>query len=100
VRAELPETPEPTLLFELRRVLAAQIGEVSVNGVAKKLGHSPRSLQRHLTDNGTSFRQVLDEVRRDRVRELVREGVAIEEIAERLGYRDLGAFRRALKRWG
>ncbi len=100
VRAELPAAPPPTLLFELRRVLAASTGEVSLAIVAKRLGHSARSLQRHLTENGTSFRQVLDEVRRDRVRELMREGVELEEIAARLGYRDLGAFRRALKRWG
>jgi len=73
--------------------------EVSVRTIAKRLGHSPRSLQRHLGASGTSFRQVLDEVRRDRVRELQREGVTTEEIAARLGYRDLGAFRRALRRW-
>jgi AraC-like DNA-binding protein len=98
-KAELPSAGAPTLLFELRRVLASTTGEVSVRTIAKRLGHSPRSLQRHLGASGTSFRQVLDEVRRDRVRELQREGVTTEEIAARLGYRDLGAFRRALRRW-
>lgn len=99
VRAELPPASAPTLLFELRRVLAATIGEVSVPAIAKRLGHSPRSLQRHLGASGTSFRRVLDEVRRDRVRALQKDGVAVEEIAAQLGYRDLGAFRRALRRW-
>lgn len=80
-------------------MLAQTTGEVSVRTVARKIGHSPRSLQRHLAAAGTSFRQVLDELRRDRVRELEREGVPIEAIAERLGYRDLGAFRRAQRRW-
>lgn len=100
VRAELPPSSEPTLLFELRRVLASTSGEVSVATIAKRLGHSPRSLQRHLGAGGTSFRRVLDEVRRDRVRELQKDGVTTEEIAAQLGYRDLGAFRRALRRWG
>jgi AraC-like DNA-binding protein len=99
-RAELPPTPQPTLLFELRRELASSTGEIAMRSIARRLGHSPRSLQRHLAEAGTTFRRVHDELRRDRVRELQRQGVGLEAIAERLGYADLGAFRRALRRWG
>jgi AraC-like DNA-binding protein len=70
-----------------------------MRAVAKRIGHSTRSLQRHLAAHGTTFRHLLDEVRRERLLELEREGLAIEAIAERLGYRDVAALRRAQRRW-
>ena len=100
-RTELPHVEAPPLVFEVQRVLRSLPASdpATMRSVARRLGHSPRSLQRHLAIQGTSFRRVLDEVRRDRVAELEREGLALDAIAERLGYRDLAAFRRAMRRW-
>lgn len=100
-RGDLPQVATPPLLFELQRVVRSlpPSEPVSVKQVAHRLGHSARSLQRHLAAEGTTFRKVLDEVRRARVGDLEREGLTRSAIAERLGYRDLAAFRRALRRW-
>ncbi|HET6582275.1 MAG TPA: AraC family transcriptional regulator ligand-binding domain-containing protein [Nannocystaceae bacterium] len=100
-KVELPHLDAPPLVFEMRRVLRSLgPGEpASIRLVARRLGHSPRSLQRHLAEQGTTFRRLLDEVRRDRVLDLEREGLSLAQIAARLGYQDLAAFRRALERW-
>ncbi len=100
-RTELPHTESPPLLFEVQRALRS-LGpddDATMRAVARRLGHSPRSLQRHLAAQHTTFRQVLDDVRRARFHELEREGLGLDAIALRLGYRDPAAFRRALKRW-
>lgn len=100
-KTELPQAEAPPLLFEVQRVLRS-LGpddDMTMRAVARRLGHSPRSLQRHLAAQRTTFREVLDDVRRQRLHELEREGLALDAIAERLGYRDPAAFRRALRRW-
>jgi AraC-like DNA-binding protein len=100
-RTELPHADAPPLVFEVQRVLRSlpPTDTATMRGVARRLGHSPRSLQRHLASQGTSFRRLLDEVRRDRLSELEREGLGLEAIADRLGYEDLAALRRAMRRW-
>lgn len=92
---------EPALVFELRRTLRSleRLDDAALRPVARRLGHSPRSLQRHLQQLSTTFRDVVDEVRAERLRALEAEGVAIDAIAPRLGYRDVTALRRAQRRW-
>src|SRR5262249_45047011 len=51
---------------QVRRALAGRIprGDTTLEAVARVLGSSPRSLQRRLSDEGTSYQEVLDDVRR------------------------------------
>jgi AraC-like DNA-binding protein len=75
-------------------------GKVQAATVAKHLGMSPRSLSRHLAEEGTSFGDVLDELRhRLAVRYLEDKQVALQQIAWLLGYSEAGAFNHAFKRW-
>lgn len=61
---------------------------------------TPRTLHRRLIDEGTSFRELLEEVRHTLAVEHLKSGrFSIEEIAYTLGYSDLANFRRAFKRW-
>jgi AraC-like DNA-binding protein len=61
---------------------------------------SPRSLQRRLQSEGTSFAQVLVDLRRDlALRYLRDERIAIGEVGFLLGFLDVAAFHRAFKRW-
>ena len=68
--------------------------------IAAKLHMSPRSLQRRLTSEGTSFAKVLFELRRDLAQRYLRdERIAIGEVGFLLGFLDVAAFQRAFKRW-
>lgn len=75
-------------------------GEVQAASIARALRLSPRTLQRRLTAEGTSFKDLLESVRRDLAGRWVSEtALPLAEIAYRLGYSDVAAFSRAFKRW-
>ena len=78
-----------------------ELGRSDVVEVARRLGMSPRTpLQRALTEQNLSFRRILDEVRWSIAEPLlVASDLPIDRIAERLGYADGKAFRRAFRRW-
>ena len=68
--------------------------------VAGKLHMSPRSLQRRLQSEGTSFATVLFELRRDLALRYLRDPrISIGEVVFLLGFLDVAAFQRAFKRW-
>jgi AraC-like DNA-binding protein len=67
--------------------------------VARKLAMSPRSLQRALTAEGTSFRKVVDQARRDLSLVHRAHGMTAADTSERLGYADADSLRRAQARW-
>ena len=75
-------------------------GSSDLADVARRMGMSPRTLQRALTAQELSYRRVLDEVRWTLAAPLVAAtDLPLEEIAERMGYADGKAFRRAFRRW-
>jgi AraC-like DNA-binding protein len=91
-----------TFLGSVRRAIAVRSGDGfrSLDEVAKKLHLSTRTLKRRLAEQGSSFSQVLDEVRRQRALLLLEDRrLALEEIAGRLGYSDAANFTRAFRRW-
>lgn len=67
--------------------------------VAAALGMAPRTLRRRLADEGTSFRRLLDEVRETLAEEMLSRRMAVEQVAERLGYAEPASFIHAFKRW-
>lgn len=75
-------------------------GTPTVRQVAEALGISERTLARRLATAGTSFGQVLDEIRRDMaVRYLEDPSISLAQIAFLLGYSDQSAFSNAFRRW-
>ncbi|MBF7731562.1 AraC family transcriptional regulator [Pseudomonas sp. N040] len=61
---------------------------------------TPRTLHRRLLEEGHSYREILEEVRRGLALAHLRAGrLSIQEIAYSLGYHDIANFRRAFKRW-
>ena len=71
----------------------------SMPAVADELHIDPRTLRRRLAGEGTSFRALLDEVRRKRAIELLASELSVEEIAGQLGYAETANFTHAFKRW-
>lgn len=71
-----------------------------VDEVAKRLRMSRRTLHRQLAEEGTSFAELLDGLRRDLAAQyLTQARLAIGEIAFLLGLSEPSAFHRAFKRW-
>lgn len=86
----------------VRHVLVEHLGRsaVTLDAVATTLAVSRRTLTRRLADERTSFRHILDEVRRDFARALVQDrGLSIGDIAFFLQYSEPAAFHRSFRRW-
>ncbi|WP_277749301.1 helix-turn-helix transcriptional regulator [Solirhodobacter olei] len=82
----------------IRRRIAS--GKPDIAEVARELGMSERTLQRRITEHGTSYRALLDEARRDLGRRLPSDGQnGIDEIAFLLGFQDTSSFYRAFRAW-
>jgi AraC-like DNA-binding protein len=99
-RAE-PQGLSP-IVHQLRRELASVLpeGEPSLADLAGRLGHTPRTLQRRLTDEGQSYSNVLDGLRHElAVTHLRQQKLAIAEIAFSLGFDEVASFHRAFRRW-
>jgi AraC-like DNA-binding protein len=72
----------------------------TLDRVAAGLHVSPRTLQRRLTAEGTSFATLLDESRRELAAVWLREGrLSRTEIAYLLGFSHPSSFSRAVRRW-
>jgi AraC-like DNA-binding protein len=97
---KLPRGPD--LVERTRRAIGERLrgGDSSLEGVARELSLSARSLQRHLHDLGYSYNALADEVRAGTARlYLEQPDIAIAEVAYLLGFADQSAFNRAFKRW-
>ncbi|HZT56575.1 MAG TPA: helix-turn-helix domain-containing protein [Burkholderiaceae bacterium] len=72
----------------------------TIDAMATALEMHPRTLRRRLESDGTSFKDLLSEVRRRLAIEYLRRTrMTTEEIASRLGYSDAANFRHAFARW-
>lgn len=72
----------------------------TLDRMAASFGISERTLRRKLVDEGMSFRNLLDLVRKDLCNLYFMEDTrSLSEIALLLGYSDLSAFTRAYKNW-
>lgn len=75
-------------------------GEPARAEVARTLCMSERTLQRRLQDEGTSYVQLVDAVRRERAAHyLDQTSLCFTEIGYRLGFANQGTLFRACKRW-
>ncbi|AUC43481.1 AraC family transcriptional regulator [Dickeya solani] len=75
-------------------------GEASMQVVSRKLAVSTRTLQRRLQNEGTSFQQILDNVRGSLAHHYLRNtDMSSAEISFLLGYEDSNSFARAFQAW-
>ena len=70
-----------------------------LDAIAQKLNMSVRTLTRNLKKQQTSYREILDQVRKSYAHELFEKGATIQQVAGNLGYKDSAAFSRAFNRW-
>jgi len=75
-------------------------GEPSEEMAARALGLGLRNLQRRLQEEGTTYREALNQTRLWMAREYLGEGrTSMTEIAFLLGFTDTSSFSRAFRRW-
>ena len=76
-------------------------GEVpSLASIASELAMSERSVQRSLSEERTSYREIVDEVRKGlALAHLARPGTTATDVAFLLGFSEPSAFTRAFRRW-
>jgi AraC-like DNA-binding protein len=75
-------------------------GDLSKRATARLLNMTDRTLLRRLKDEGTTFQEVLDQLREEVASEqLRRSDVSLQEVSTMLGFSDASTFSRAFKRW-
>lgn len=75
-------------------------GTPNQHEAAASIGLSLRSLQRKLQSNGTSYKDLLDNMRRKLTLEYLQQPhLSITEISYMVGFSNVGNFNRAFKRW-
>jgi AraC-like DNA-binding protein len=93
---------EDELLTTVRKSIAESMreGDPTLARVAKKLGVSPRTLERRLEERGIRFKKLMDDTRRRfAIDYLAERAHTLTQVAFLLGYSEVSAFNRAFKRW-
>lgn len=85
---------------KVRTLLISYGSALPLRDTAKRLRISPRTLNRQLAQLNTSYRHMVEEVRREHATRLLgNSSLKIEEIARELGYADTSNFVRAFRKW-
>ena len=94
--------PDASTAARTKELIARSLGstEVRIESVARWLGLHPRTLQRHLAAEGTTFDSVLDDARREAAhRLLTRSDLPLAQITRMVGLSEQSALTRAARRW-
>ncbi|WP_377289354.1 AraC family transcriptional regulator [Rhizobium sp. SG2393] len=97
----LRNTP-PSLIDRIRTTIRDNLAvrPVDLPMVSEVLSIPAWTLRRRLSEENTSFSDLVDQVRRDMAEDyLVNTDLQIGQLSERLGYAEISAFTRAFKRW-
>jgi AraC-like DNA-binding protein len=98
--AKLPNARAITM--RVRDLIAKELagGDPSVAQIARQLPMGERTLARRLEQEGTTFKEVLDGLRKQLALAYVEENeLSLSEVATALGFSQSAAFHRAFKRW-
>ena len=96
------EKKSPDLRHQVERIVMRLLsrGEATVRNVSQELGMSVRTFARRLNDAGSTFAEILDQLRSDLARKYLSDAdLAPSQIAFLLGYSEVSAFSHAFKRW-
>src|SRR5262249_21770434 len=75
-------------------------GEVEEETIARSLNLSRRSMQRKLSREGVTFRQLVDNTRKQLAEQYLKDStLVVSEVAYLLGFSEVSSFSRAFRRW-
>jgi AraC-like DNA-binding protein len=94
-------TRSSTICDRLDNLICVSAGNVpSVDRMARAMGLSARSLQRQLRAEGITYQEMVRRYRTRQAKVLLRERRPnVKDVAYRLGFKDVGSFRRAFHAW-
>jgi AraC-like DNA-binding protein len=93
---------DANVVHDLRRLLRRLLStrKTSITTVARQLGMHPRTLNRRLWAEGTTFQRESEDIRYTAALQMLGESrMSLAQIAAALDYADASAFNRAFKRW-
>lgn len=87
--------------YQVRQYLECRLDEdIDLQTVAQALNQSMRTLSRRLKEEGTTFLQIKDKLRRDVAMQLLIENKkTVEAIAVQIGFSSVTTFHRSFKKW-
>ncbi|MBM7060266.1 AraC family transcriptional regulator [Pseudomonas sp. UL073] len=89
----------PAYVRQLLRNLLPS-GRATMEQIADYMDLHPRTLQRYLAEEGTSFQVLLNETRQAMAQRYLGDStLSLTQLAAMLGYSELSAFSRAFQRW-
>jgi AraC-like DNA-binding protein len=91
-----------TLVDDLRRAIGESMcgDRPAIPRIARALGMSARTLQRRLGHLGTTYQDILDDVRRQSAQRLLANtALGLGEVAFLLGFEEVNSFARAFHAW-
>ncbi len=91
-----------SMTARVNALIARKLGrsDVGIETVAAEIEMSVRSLRRHLAEEGTTFRQILQAHRRTAIEVMLKtHGARLSDLASRMSYSDSAVLSRAFKNW-
>jgi AraC-like DNA-binding protein len=96
-------TPRNAGIVESVRTIVRQLlptGAATLDVVAGQFNLHPKTLQRRLAEEDTTFAAVVDQVRKDAAERYLRStGISLTHLARELGYAEQSVLTRSCKRW-
>jgi AraC-like DNA-binding protein len=92
----------PAFADRVRKELYKELpsGSPNMHEVARALGTTRRTLHRKLAAEGTTFRELMEQIRKDEARARLGDAnTSLTSLALDLGFADLSTFSRAHRRW-
>lgn len=101
--SSLASLPQPESVTEkVRQLIVDRLasGDFGLEEAARQLGMSSRTLGRRLSDEGTTFKAIVDSLRRTvALKHVAGDELALAEVALQAGFTETPSFYRAFRRW-
>jgi AraC-like DNA-binding protein len=83
-----------------RNGMDVELVNLSFEDVASELSMTTHTIRRRLKEEGNSFQEIKDSLRREEAQTLLENNsLSLLEISEKLGFSETAAFNRAFKKW-
>lgn len=94
--------PRARFSTQVRRALTERLGVIApaIDNIARLFAMHPRTLQRRLAEESTTFEAILDDVRRDlALRHILTTDLPLGQVAVMTGFASQSALSHAVRRW-